>query len=98
VVKDEGGTFPEEVIRHLRDHPRRLVTRATHGAQPEAAWETTPTNVLIGERDNMLSEADRTWAEERLDDVRVIDTDHFIIFRHPELVARLVLEALGRGT
>jgi hypothetical protein len=26
----------------------------------------------------------------------VIDTDHFIIFRHPEVVAQLVLEALGR--
>jgi pimeloyl-ACP methyl ester carboxylesterase len=97
-LKDEGGTFPEEVRRHFRDHPRRLVTRATHGAQPEAAWETTPTTVLIGERDNLLSEADRRWAEEHLDDVRVIDTDHFIIFRHPEVVAQLVLEALGPTT
>ena len=43
----------------------------------------------------MLSEADREWAEEHLDDVRVIDTDHFIIFRHPEVVAQLVLDALG---
>jgi pimeloyl-ACP methyl ester carboxylesterase len=97
-LKDEGGTFPEEVYKHFRDHPRRLVTRATHGAQPEAAWETTPTTVLIGERDNMLSESDRKWAEEHLYDVRLIDTDHFIIFRHPELVAQLVLEALGRTT
>jgi hypothetical protein len=50
---------------------------------------------LVVERDNMLSEADRKWAEEHLDDVRVIDTDHFIIFRRPEVVAQLVLEALG---
>jgi hypothetical protein len=42
---------------------------------------------------NLLSEADRKWAEGHLDDVRVIDTDHFIIFRHPEVVAELVLEA-----
>jgi pimeloyl-ACP methyl ester carboxylesterase len=64
----------------------------------QAAWETTPTTVLIGQRDNMLSEADRKWAEEHLNDVRVIDTDHFIIFRHPDLVAQLVLEAIERPT
>ena len=97
-LKDDGGTFPEQVHRHFRDHPRRLVTRATHAAQPEAASETTPTTVLIGESDNLLSKADRKWAEEHLDDVRVIDTDHFIIFRHPKVVAQLVLEALGPTT
>ena len=37
--------------------------------------------------ENLLSEADRKWADEQLDDVRVIDTDHFVIFRHPEVVA-----------
>jgi hypothetical protein len=52
--------------------------------------------VLIGDKDNLLPEVDRKWAEEHLNDVRVIDTDHFIIFRHPEVVAQLVLEALGR--
>ena len=97
-LKDEGETFPEDVCEHFRDHPRRSVTRATHGAQPQAAWETTPTTVLIGQRDNMLSEADRKWAEEHLNDVRVIDTDHFIIFRHPDLVAQLVLDAIERTT
>jgi hypothetical protein len=56
-LKDEEGTFLNEVRRDFRNHPRRLVTRATHGAQPEAAWETTPTTVLIGESDNRLSEA-----------------------------------------
>ena len=35
--------------------------------------------MLIGASDNLLSEADRMWAEEHLDDVRVIDTDHFVI-------------------
>jgi hypothetical protein len=54
--------------------------------------------MLLGDRDNMLSEADRKWAEEHLDDVRVVDADHFIIFRHPELVAQLVFEGLGRTT
>jgi pimeloyl-ACP methyl ester carboxylesterase len=54
--------------------------------------------VLIGERDTMLSGADRKWAADHLDDVRVMDTDHFIIFRHPEVVAQLVLEALRPTT
>jgi hypothetical protein len=54
--------------------------------------------VLIGERDNLLSEADRKWAAEHLNHVRVIDVDHFIIFRHPEVVAQLVLEALRPTT
>jgi hypothetical protein len=92
----DGTTFPDEIRRHFRDHPRRPVTRATLEARPEAAWETTPTSVLIGDRDNLVSETDRKWAEEHLDDVRVIDTDHFIIFRDPEVVAQLVLEVLGR--
>jgi pimeloyl-ACP methyl ester carboxylesterase len=74
----------------------RPVTRATLGSRPEAAWETTPTSVLIGDRDNLLPEVDRKWARDHLDDIRMINTDHFIIFRHPEVVAQLVLEALGR--
>ena len=72
------------------------VTRATLGAGPEAASETAPTSVLIGERDNLLPEVEPKWARDHLDDIRVINTDHFIIFRHPEVVAQLVLEALGR--
>jgi pimeloyl-ACP methyl ester carboxylesterase len=92
----DGTTFPAEIRRHFRDHPRRPVTRATLGSRPEAAWETTPTSVLIGDRDNLLPEVDRKWARDHLDDIRMINTDHFIIFRHPEVVAQLVLEALGR--
>jgi hypothetical protein len=46
----------------------------------------------------MLSKANRKWAQEHLDDVRVIDAEHFIIFRHPEAVAQLVLEAVARDT
>ena len=63
----------------------------------DLGWIDADPHVVV-HRDNMLSEVDRKWAEERLEDVRVIDTDHFIIFQHPELVARLVLEAPGRMT
>ena len=63
----------------------------------DLGWIDADPHVVV-HRDNMLSEVDRKWAEERLEDVRVIDTNHFVIFRHPELVARLVLEARGRIT
>jgi hypothetical protein len=53
-LRDEGGTFSEEVRRHFPEHRRRLVTRATLGAQPEAAWETTPTTVLIRTRQHVV--------------------------------------------
>jgi pimeloyl-ACP methyl ester carboxylesterase len=94
-LKDEGETFPEEVCEHFRDHPRRQ----SH------AWSSTAGG-LGDHADNrphrpgssMLSEADRKWAGEHLNDVRVIDTDHFIIFRRPDLVAQLVLDALERTT
>ena len=96
-LKEQGETFPAEVRRHFHDHPRRLVTRATQGGQPKAAWGTTPTTVLIGERTRSPRPI-AGWADEHLDDVRVINTDHFIIFRYPEVVAQLVLEALGPTT
>lgn len=44
----------------------------------------------------LIHEVDRKWAQDHLDDIRVINTDHFIIFRHPEVVSQLVLEALSR--
>jgi hypothetical protein len=46
----------------------------------------------------MLTKADRKWAEEHLDDVRVIETEHSIILRHPEVVTQLVVEAIARTT
>jgi hypothetical protein len=36
-------------------------------------------SVLIGDRDNLLPEVDRKWARDRLDDIRVIHTDHLIM-------------------
>ena len=47
---------------------------------------------------DLPSHSTLTAADEHLDDVRVIDTDHFIIFRYPEVVAQLVLEALRPTT
>jgi hypothetical protein len=71
--------------------------------QPASNRDTVPSpmvsrtsSVLIGDRDNLLPDGDRKWAQDHLDDIRLINTDHFIIFLHPEVVAQLVLEAIGR--
>jgi hypothetical protein len=78
-LKDDGGTFPEKSADTSRDHPRRLVT-------PSHAWSSNGSGLgdhaydraHLRERQTLLFEADRKWAEVHLDDVRVIDTDPFI--------------------
>ena len=90
--------FSGEVLEHLRHHPRRPASRAA-AADPQtaAAWQTIPTTVLIGRRDDLLPVDERNWAAQHLDDVRDLDTDHFILMHHPEVVAGVVLEALGEA-
>jgi pimeloyl-ACP methyl ester carboxylesterase len=90
--------FSGEVLEHLRHHPRRLASRATAtDPQTAAAWMTIPTTVLIGGQDDLLPVEQRRWAAEHLNDVRHLDTDHFILLRRPEAVAEVVLEALSRA-
>jgi hypothetical protein len=65
---NDRGSFdrPHRVLDVAHGHVRVPGVQGAHrgGAQPGAAWETTPTSVLIGERENMLSEANRKWAQE----------------------------------
>ena len=91
---DEGiPMFTSEVADYLNRVGRRPATLATlTDPQTAAAWETIPTTVLIG-RDDSVSEGDVGWARNNFSDVRFIDSDHFIIFRHPRSVADLVLES-----
>jgi pimeloyl-ACP methyl ester carboxylesterase len=65
-------------------------------AQPQtaAAWQNTPTTVLLGHDDELVSDDDRRWAIDNLDDVRLLETDHFIVFRQPEAISQAVIEAL----
>jgi pimeloyl-ACP methyl ester carboxylesterase len=88
----DGLSFPAALQEHFRAHPRRFVTRATLGPQADAAWKTIPATVVIGQDDQLLSEDDRQWAQAHFDDFRVLDSDHFLIFRRPELVGRTILE------
>ena len=94
--EEAGATFPREVQQHCREHPRRPATRTTlTDPQTTAAWQTIATTVLAGRSDPLLTDAERRWATDHLDDVRLLDTDHFIIFRQPEVVATAVLEAMN---
>ena len=79
--EEAGTTFTLDVVEHLRRHPRRAVSRETAQPRTAAAWQTTASTVLIGVDDQLLSENERQWAVNNLEDVRLLDCDHFIIFR-----------------
>jgi pimeloyl-ACP methyl ester carboxylesterase len=92
--EEAGTTFTPDVVDHLRRHPRRPVSRQMAQPQTAAAWQTTPSTVLIGRDDPLVPQDERQWAVNNLDDVRLVDSDHFIIFRTPDVVSSIVLEAL----
>jgi pimeloyl-ACP methyl ester carboxylesterase len=92
--EEAAATFRPDVVEHLRRHPRRPVSRGTAQPQTAAAWQTTPTTVLIGRDDQLVPPKERQWAVDNLEDVRILDSDHFIIFRAPDRVSSTVLEAL----
>lgn len=95
LTEELGATLPTHVQEHLWQHRRRPVSTAViHGVQVAAAWETIPTTVLLGRLDDVVSEAERDWALARLADVRMLDTDHFILFRQPDAIADVITEAL----
>jgi pimeloyl-ACP methyl ester carboxylesterase len=92
--EEAGTTMPSHVLAHLREHPRRPASSATWSdPSTAAAWDSIPTTMIIGRFDDLVP-ADRVaWAERHFD-VRILDTDHFIIFREPGFVADVVLEKL----
>jgi pimeloyl-ACP methyl ester carboxylesterase len=97
-LKEEAGTtFPSEVQEHLRRNPRRPVTPGTStDPQSAAAYEDVATTVLLGADDDLASPgaiSDALRAAVR--DIRVMPCDHFILFRHPDVVVATILEALG---
>jgi hypothetical protein len=65
-----------------------------HTPQTAAGWQTTPSTVLIGRDGQLIPQNEKQWAIDNLEDVCLLDNDHFIIFRTPEAVSRTVLEAL----
>jgi pimeloyl-ACP methyl ester carboxylesterase len=93
---DDGtAMFTGGVADYLQRVGRRTSSLATlTDPQTAAAWETIPTTVLIG-RDDLPPEEEVQWVFEKFPDVRLIESDHFIIFRQPRLVADLVLESFA---
>ncbi len=91
--EDDGPTFPPEVLSHLRKHPRRRVTRKSMSdPQPAAAWQSIPTTVLLGRFDDQPGANDLEGAAARVSDTRVLECDHFSIFRDPASVSRAILD------
>lgn len=89
------ATMSPEVIEHLRSHPRRPITlEAVLAPQVRAAWRDVDTTVILGSTDELISEEQRRWVIDAIPDVRVAACDHFILWRHPELIAEAVIEAV----
>lgn len=96
-LKEDGAglRLPEEVRLFLKAHRRRFATPRTRSDPvPAAAWAEIPTTVLLGVRDNLTGAEARAWARQAVDDVRDIDTDHFMLFNRPDIVADVILEQL----
>ncbi|HEU5483611.1 MAG TPA: alpha/beta hydrolase [Microlunatus sp.] len=87
--------FSGEILEHLLRNPRRRVAMSTATDPPTAAsWQTIPTTVLLGRHDDLIPDDLRRSAESKVADVRYLDTDHFILFHQPEVVAQTVLQFL----
>jgi pimeloyl-ACP methyl ester carboxylesterase len=95
--EEAGTTFTEEVLQHLRQHRRRpmsLRTESPSKVTTAPPWETIPTTVLLGIDDDLVPAEERERAKQCTDDVRLLETDHFIIVRQPELVSKVIIDAL----
>mgnify|MGYP003620822692 CR=1 FL=1 len=95
LAQDEVRSLAPEVQAHLHDHRRRPVALGAwaEGA-PTCPWRQVPTTLVLGRSDTTQSPAQQAWATERFDDVRIVDSDHFILWRAPEVLAGVVVEAL----
>jgi len=90
--EEAGTTFPAEVRDHLRRHPRRPVSRmAMSDPQPAAAWQTIPTTLVVGRFDDG-GPADLEEVAALVQETRVLECDHFAIFRAPGPVSRAILD------
>jgi pimeloyl-ACP methyl ester carboxylesterase len=96
--EEAGTTFPDDVRAWLREHPRRPMSWSAWVPLTEAAWDTAPSTFLVGTADPLLSAEERdllddTATRERYD-IRTVDADHFLVWRYPDMISEVVLEAL----
>jgi pimeloyl-ACP methyl ester carboxylesterase len=93
---DQVRAWPDEVVRHLRDHRRRPISRSAWLAAPVAeAWRAVPTTVVVGRSDRFVPPEAQQVARERFDDVRLVEGDHFLPFLQPALLSNIIAELLG---
>jgi hypothetical protein len=52
--------------------------------------------VVLGRNDTLHPEANQRWALEHFDDVRLVDSNHFIGWRDPGIVVEVILELMSR--
>jgi pimeloyl-ACP methyl ester carboxylesterase len=84
--EEAGTTMPSHVLAHLREHPRRPASSATRSdPSTAAAWDSIPATIIIGRFDDLVPSDRVAWAERHFD-VRILDSDHFMIFREPGFV------------
>lgn len=89
------ASMPPVVVEHLGAHPRRPMSlTALLEPQEAAAWRDTPTTVVVGATDGLITDAQRSWVIATIADTRITDCDHFIPFRQPHLIATAATEAL----
>ncbi len=92
--EEAGTTMPSHVLAYLREHPRRPASLATWSdPSTAAAWDSIPATFIIGRFDDSVPTDRVAWAERHFE-VRILDTDHFIIFREPGFVADVVIQKL----
>lgn len=95
LYEEKGTTMPPDVQEHARINRRRPASiRINTDPVLAAAWTSIPTTVVLGRDDELVSADERRWIAENIDDVREVDDDHFVLFRHPDAIADVVWEAL----
>lgn len=87
--------FTDEVIEYFHSYPRRPMPLDVVLAPAGSAQRSIPTTLILGSEDNLHPPEQQVWATRTFDDVRIIDCDHFIPVRAPEVIVGVVLEALA---
>jgi len=96
LTEGSGASLPRPVIDHLWAHRRRPVSLDAMLAPPAGeAWRSVPTTLLLGRSDDLVPPLVQEWAAGYFEDVRVVEGDHLLVFRRPDLVAEVILEAMG---
>lgn len=94
LTEGAGATLPPPVLDHLRHQRRRPMSLAAlTGTQTHDAWRTIPTTIVLGRDDDLTPSDCQEWARRHFDDVHLVDSDHFILFRAPDLLADIISNA-----